>query len=457
VKFRLLFVPALLGFFAGGHEAVGQPPTTRVAAVSELPVKFTGGFDYLKAVGRSADEPAPVPEPVADPLPPKGKGLMVPTDLRARTLKSWSRNGLKLSALMDVALPAAFDAREKGWVPPVKDQGSCGSCWDFAGTGVVESAFWRAGQKLNLSEQYTLDCGNNGGCNGDWPETVLEWAKKTGLPTTELYGPYQGREGRCKSIDTARLMKIADFGYVGATDDVPSVDLIKGALYAHGPLAVAVAADNAFSNYSGGIFQGSGSRGINHAVILVGWKDDPTARTGGYWIMRNSWSERWGEQGYMRIAYGANRIGFGAMWCDVTAPTPDPTPPVPPGPTPPVPPGPNPPAPGSGFTGTVTTTYVNGVVVNISTGSSSVEKQFADLGLDAAVVLVDVKQLAEHIKAKADFATLTADFNKLVTNIQKMLDKSKAEAPPCCGRSSADVHLAPVRRVDADLYAVLAC
>src|SRR5579872_4467671 len=66
--------------------------------------------------------------------------------------------------------PASWDSVEKGWVGPVKDQGQCGSCWDFSGTGICEIAGNVASvgggpNSFVLSEQYTLDCYGNGGCN----------------------------------------------------------------------------------------------------------------------------------------------------------------------------------------------------------------------------------------------------------------------------------------------------
>ena len=66
-----------------------------------------------------------------------------------------------------VQVPAKWDWRGQG-VPPIKDQGQCGSCWAFGSTAVVESAIGIfAKTAVNLSEQYVIDCNNDQyDCNG---------------------------------------------------------------------------------------------------------------------------------------------------------------------------------------------------------------------------------------------------------------------------------------------------
>ena len=53
-----------------------------------------------------------------------------------------------------------------GWITDAKNQGACGSCAAFAAHGVHEATMAKAGAKLDgldLSEQYLVDCGYNGG------------------------------------------------------------------------------------------------------------------------------------------------------------------------------------------------------------------------------------------------------------------------------------------------------
>lgn len=55
-------------------------------------------------------------------------------------------------------------------------------------------------------------------------------------------------------------------------------------------------------HYSAGVYKSDEScgDGLNHGVLLVGQKDN-------YYIVKNSWSESWGEQGYIRMEIGEGR------------------------------------------------------------------------------------------------------------------------------------------------------
>lgn len=213
------------------------------------------------------------------------------------------------------------------------------SCWCFSGTFVVEVALYLAGAlkpdgSQALSEQYILDCGSSGGCNGDDNTNVLKWAKATGMPLTADYGPYTASSGSCQ-IGTKTLYKLQDWGFAdGANGDgVTSAASIKAAIMSYGCAGNAIAADDAFMNIKPGtVFQGSGSSSIDHDVALIGWDDargsvtgsiDPRLAhlpTGGKtaWILRNSWGASWVDNGYCWIEEGANLVGTEAVWAVAT-------------------------------------------------------------------------------------------------------------------------------------------
>lgn len=59
------------------------------------------------------------------------------------------------------------DWRTKGVINPIKDQGSCGSCWAFMATGALEPLrAIQMGKLHDLSEQQLVDCDTvyNSGC-----------------------------------------------------------------------------------------------------------------------------------------------------------------------------------------------------------------------------------------------------------------------------------------------------
>ena len=64
-----------------------------------------------------------------------------------------------------------------------------------------------------------------------------------------------------------------------------------------------MAASN-FKDYHGGVFSGcpyDQNIQLNHAVQLVGYGSDfSPAGVVDYWLVRNSWGESWGENGYIR-------------------------------------------------------------------------------------------------------------------------------------------------------------
>lgn len=212
-------------------------------------------------------------------------------------------------------LPESFDWREQveGGLQPIKNQGSCGSCWAFSVVAVIESLLKIEDASLepDLAEQTLVSrCSNSGSCSGGY-FSAFNYTKKPGLPD-EAQDPYKAYNTSCKS-NLEPVQKIHKWAYVGSKGKAPSVEQVKAAIFHHGPLAVTV--NGSFSGYSEGVYNRCNSYNTNHMVTLEGWDDE-----GEYWIMRNSWGTKWGEDGYMRIkwrgknGYRCNNIARSAAY-----------------------------------------------------------------------------------------------------------------------------------------------
>lgn len=240
--------------------------------------------------------------PVLDQTESEWGGLIIP--------KNW-RHGAQFvrPRVFRDDLPAHFDWREQqhGGLTPVKNQKSCGSCWAFSTVATFADVLKiRDGVVKDLSEQFLVSCNNDGwGCSGGY--FAHKYHEDPGAVPAEEF-PYVAKNVKCKA-DLSHEDKIESWAYVSGESDMPDVDAIKQAIHEYGPISVAVAATSSFQAYKSGVFNKCGSSSINHAVNLVGWDDED-----GAWIMRNSWGDSWGENGYMRIKYGCNKIGYGASF-----------------------------------------------------------------------------------------------------------------------------------------------
>lgn len=207
--------------------------------------------------------------------------------------------------------PASVDWREKGAVTPVKDQCMCGSCWTYGTVGVLEGQYFlKYGKLVKFSEQNLLDCSwnfGNDGCNGGEDFRAYGWMLHNGgLMTDEDYGHYLGIDGWCHFNKSAAAVKITD--YVLITPG--SVEELEDAVANVGPISVGIAVTTDFLFYAEGVFDNpecsSAVEDQAHAVLAVGYG---TENGKDYWLIKNSWSTYWGDNGYVKIARKNNICG----------------------------------------------------------------------------------------------------------------------------------------------------
>jgi len=218
-------------------------------------------------------------------------------------------------------LPAQVED-SKDWTDvattPVKDQGSCGSCWAFSATEQIESDLMlQHGVREILAPQQLVNCRKNGGsyrfgCTGGNTDKAYEVIESMGGMDREVDYPYKGvvTLGKCKYKADKAAAKVTSWEYVGKGDE----SAMKQYVGSTGPLSVCVAAGT-WHSYKSGILT-SCDNNVDHCVQLVGYGEEDSTP---YWKVRNSWNTNFGEAGHIRIEIGSNLCQINSGPTRVTA------------------------------------------------------------------------------------------------------------------------------------------
>ena len=246
----------------------------------------------------------------------------------------------------------------------VTTQSACGDCWAVAATEVFESVSCIAGKlprNVKLSKQDTAACCSGAGCgyskscDAGTPHSVFSWFRATGVVTGGDYNSSSGcmpyELAPCKvTHSTANPLPVchepqpppdltcaakctnaayptpyaADKHGAGSTLSSWGLDYkgedhfshIFESLMENGPASATFSVMEDFPAYAGGVYQHTTGGFLGgHAVVLMGWGEapnatDPSAPNVPYWLVKNSWSVYWGEDGFFRILRGANEVGI---------------------------------------------------------------------------------------------------------------------------------------------------
>ena len=228
--------------------------------------------------------------------------------------------------------PATVDWRSPGglsYVSPVKDQGSCGSCWAFAATAGLESQVMigKPGTQIDLSEQILVSCSGMGSCSGGSSASASTYLRDVGLPVESCFN-YTATNNLCSNACLnwqSNTYKIKGWHQAKTGTNLTADDL-RNALYVYGPVVATFYVYNDFYTYRSGVYSYTTGAYVGaHAVLVVGYDDSQQA-----FIVKNSWGSGWGEAGYFMIAYGelagTSRFGYSTMVYDGYGDTPPPNP-----------------------------------------------------------------------------------------------------------------------------------
>ena len=152
--------------------------------------------------------------------------LSNPEPFPGQPLKAAAREA-PLSDTPLLGLPASFDWRDFGIITPVRDQGTCGSCWAFGTVGPFEANLkWKSRVVTDLSEEFLLSCNTDGyGCHGGWwaheyhhSQIAINQTQPGAVLETDF--PYVAATQPCNRLFN-HFYRLGGWGYVGNDFSIP--------------------------------------------------------------------------------------------------------------------------------------------------------------------------------------------------------------------------------------------
>lgn len=254
------------------------------------------------------------------------------------------------NTFIPASAPDAFDWRTEGAVTPVKDQSSCGSCWAESAVGNIESLWYLANKgsmsaPVPLSTEQVIECdAHDDACYGGYPKGAFEYVVEHGGLATKADYEYDC-DGKticlanqtfnktcgdgmcddppltqyCDATCSDKTHKIA--AKIASWTALPTDEKqIAAYLAAHGPVSVAIDASGGglgilfpwLQFYKKGVAKPKrcSTKVVDHAVLLVGYGTDNGTP---YWTIKNSWGEKFGENGYFRMLRGQGTCAVNSM------------------------------------------------------------------------------------------------------------------------------------------------
>jgi len=254
-------------------------------------------------------------------------------------------NGVSQILPYEGKLPDNMDWRKLGAVTEVKNQlqyDACASCWAFAAVGALEGQYYRkSGKLVSLSVQQLVECSSdygNFGCSGGFTENAFQYLAENGGIETEQSYPYTGCKNKtffeemhlknfdehCKRYEgnspnsachhSTKNVEVTVKGYVQIRKG--DEEALKSAVATVGPIAVAIREVPSMAFYHEGVFDDKKCNHIlTHAVLAVGYgtervqiREWPYYKDIDYWLVKNSYGQEVGINGYFKLRRNANNL-----------------------------------------------------------------------------------------------------------------------------------------------------
>lgn len=205
--------------------------------------------------------------------------------------------------------PAHLDWRDmdgNNYLTAIKDQGYCATCAAFGFSSTFEASI-KVGLKNpfiepDVSEQFLFSCSGGNCFSGRVALEMLYLMQDTGIPDESClnYHPvYAGCGQACDDVEN-RVMRPSSIEPIWNANPETIMAYLQDS-----PIAAPMFWYYEHYDYEGGIYHcPTGKPDSLHTVTLIGYDRDEK-----YWITKDQWGENWGENGYMRVAWGECAIG----------------------------------------------------------------------------------------------------------------------------------------------------
>lgn len=262
---------------------------------------------------------------VEEGLTMKGGKLYVPVSAIADGLSysvDWAVDERRLSLTSKNKgarlLPYAYDYRQNGRVPAIKNQGTLGTCWSFASLMALETSLLPeepmdfSEDNMSINNSFHLNQ-NDGGEYTMSMAYLLAWQGPV-LEEDDPYGDSYSPPGLepVKHVQEIQILPSKDF------------EKIKTAVYQYGGVQSSLYTSlkneksrSVYYNREKAAYCYIGTEKPNHDVVIVGWDDNYPKENfsidlegDGAFICTNSWGQEFGDGGFFYVSYYDTNIGI---------------------------------------------------------------------------------------------------------------------------------------------------
>lgn len=224
-------------------------------------------------------------------------------------------------------------------VSSVKNQGNTNACWAFSGASLIETAAMKEGfseidlseRHINMMSTYNAYLNNkvnisgynrnaNDGGNYSYVASyifrgdgaILESDFPYILPWSSNYAPIDKSSMPSKKP----VFSVDDYlsDYTSSTCTSDRIEEIKSYVREYGAVGATINSSNGWTSLDQHYFINTRSDYTDHAITIVGYDDRISkdnfayASRDGAFIVKNSWGEEFGDDGYFYISYDDLRI-----------------------------------------------------------------------------------------------------------------------------------------------------